>query len=59
MAVKFQKGDIVKLNLSVPTGPVVGFKIDDDGNVSYLLEWIDHDGQKKQRWFQEHELTLG
>ena len=58
MALAFQKGQTVTLkNPAVPTGPVVGFKMDNDGNVSYLVEWTDADGNSQQRWFTEAELV--
>lgn len=58
MALTFQKGQTVTLKTpAVPTGPVVGFKVDSDGNVSYLIEWADAEGQSQQRWFSESELT--
>ena len=58
MALTFQKGQTVTLKTpAVPTGPVVGFKVDNDGNVSYLIEWTDADGNKQQRWFPESALT--
>lgn len=58
MALQFEKGQTVTLKTpAVPTGPVVGFKMDGDGNVSYLVEWADADGHAQQRWFQESELT--
>jgi len=56
MALKFSKGDIAQLDLAVPTGPIVAFKMDLEGNVFCLLEWVDNDGQTQQRWFPEAEL---
>lgn len=58
MALMFKKGQTVTLaNPAVPTGPVVGFKVDGDGNVSYLVQWVDAAGESQQRWFMEDELT--
>ena len=58
MALAFQKGQSVTLkNPAVPTGPVIGFKVDMDGNVSYLIEWVDAAGESQQRWFKETDLT--
>lgn len=53
----FKKGDVVKLVGVVPQGPVVGMRMDDDGNVSYLIEWTDADGNPQQRWFAESDLV--
>ena len=53
----FKKGDTVKLIGVVPLGPVIGMRMDEDGNVSYLIEWTDVDGHVQQRWFAEAELA--
>lgn len=52
----FKKGDIVRLKAVVPTGPVAKMAMDEDGNVSYLLEWTDEAGEFQQRWFEEGQL---
>lgn len=58
MATKFQKDQQVKLKGVVPQGPVLKLKMDEDtGAMSYLIEWVDADGEAKQRWFAEDELT--
>jgi hypothetical protein len=53
----FKKGDVVKLSGVVPQGPVIGMRMDDDGNVSYLIEWADVNGNTQQRWFAESDLA--
>lgn len=55
----FKKGDVVKLKAVVPTGPVVSMRMDDDGNVQCLVEWLDENGAKQQRWFDEDQLVAG
>jgi uncharacterized protein YodC (DUF2158 family) len=58
MATKFTKGDVVKVKAVLPQGPVVKFRMDEDsGVVSYLLQWVDAEGQSQERWFTEDELT--
>lgn len=57
MATAFKKGDVVKLVSVVPQGPVLGMRMDDDGNVQYLVGWTDSDGHEQQRWFDEAQLT--
>lgn len=52
----FKKGDVVKLAGVVPQGPVIAMRMDEDGNVSYLIEWTDADGNAQQRWFAESDL---
>lgn len=55
----FKKGDTVRLNAVLPTGPVLALRMDEDGNVSYLIEWTDMDGAQQQRWFAENQLVAG
>ena len=52
----FKKGDVVRLSGVVPQGPVLAMRMDEDGNVSYLIEWTDADGNAQQRWFAESDL---
>ena len=58
MATKFKKGDEVVVNTVVPAGPVQSFRMDDDGVVYCLIEWVDVDGNNQKRWFAENELKL-
>jgi len=53
----FKKGDVVKLSGVVPQGPVIAMRMDEDGNVSYLVEWTDVNGHTQQRWFAESDLA--
>ena len=55
----FKKGDVVKLKAVVPAGPVQKMRMDDDGNVQYMIEWEDADGAMQQRWFDEDQLVAG
>jgi hypothetical protein len=57
MMATFKKGDVVKLNGVVPQGPVLAMRMDEDGNVFYLIEWTDVIGNTQQRWFAESELV--
>lgn len=57
MATKFAKGDNVKLVSVTPEGPVQALRMDEDGNVSYLVEWTDAEGNVTQRWFEEDQLA--
>jgi hypothetical protein len=57
MATKFAKGDSVKLIAVVPEGPVEKLRMDEDGNVFYLLTWVDSAGKDQERWFAESDLT--
>ena len=57
MATKFVKGQEVKVIVVVPQGPVQALRMDEDGNISYLVQWVDADGATQQRWFAEDQLT--
>ena len=57
MATKFKKGDAVKLNVAAPQGPVEALRMDEDGNVQYLMSWTDAAGQAHSRWFDEEQLA--
>lgn len=56
MATKFQKGQEVKAIAVIPQGPVLALRMDEDGNVSYLISWTDVNGVQQDRWFAEDEL---
>ena len=56
MATTFKKGDEVKVNAAVPQGPVQALRMDEDGIVSYFIEWTDVNGAIQQRWFTEDQL---
>jgi len=59
MATKFKKGEVVKVNQVVPQGPVKSFHMNSDGEISYLIEWVDAEGVSQQRWFAEDDLIAG
>jgi hypothetical protein len=52
----FKKGDIVKVVSVIPEGPVESMRMDEDGNVQYLISWTDADNNKQTRWFDEASL---
>ena len=57
MATQFKKGDVVKVNVVVPNGPIKAYRMDDEGDVFCLLEWVDENGDTQQRWFPEDKLV--
>lgn len=57
MATAFKKGDVVEVKVAAPKGPVQALRMDEDGNVHYLIGWVDSDGVAQQRWFEESTLT--
>ena len=52
----FKKGDVVALKALVPTGPIMAFRMDEDGEIFCLVEWQDIEGDTQQRWFKADEL---
>jgi len=57
MATKFARDQVVKVRTVVPEGPVLALRMDEDGVVYYLLQWVDQDGNQQERWFAEDVLT--
>jgi len=57
MATKFTKGQVVKVQATVPQGPVQALRMTEDGEFFYLIDWTDADGVKQNRWFSEASLT--
>ena len=57
MATTFKKGDTVKLVVAVPQGPVEALRMNEDGDVQYLISWTDTAGVVQSRWFDEAQLT--
>lgn len=53
----FKKGDTVKVVAVIPQGPVESMRMDEDGNVQYLISWTDANGNEHSRWFDEAQLT--
>jgi hypothetical protein len=53
----FKKGDLVKLKTVIPEGPVLAMRMDEDGNIFCLVEWVAEDGEPTQRWFAESQLV--
>lgn len=56
MATKFSKGQQVRVNAVIPSGPVKAFRMDEDGVVWCLLEW-SADNETVERWFREDDLV--
>jgi len=59
MATMFKKGEVVKVRTVVPQGPVKALRMDEDGNVYCLIEWVDADGSTQERWIDETLLISG
>ena len=52
----YKKGDIVKLKVIVPQGPIASMRMDEDGTIRCLVEWTGSDGQTHSRWFKNDDL---
>jgi uncharacterized protein YodC (DUF2158 family) len=59
MATKFAKGQVVKVNAVVPSGPVEALRMDEDGTFFYQIKWVDEKGNSQTRWFEESDLVEG
>jgi uncharacterized protein YodC (DUF2158 family) len=53
----FKKGDVVKLKAVTPQGPILAFRMEEDGTIFCLVEWTDDNGSVQQRWFEESQLV--
>jgi len=53
----FKKGDVVKAVAVIPEGPVEAMRMDEDGNVQYLISWAA-EGNVQTRWFDEAQLVV-
>ena len=53
----FTKGQTVKVNTVVPSGPVEAYRMDEDGVIYCLISWIDENGATQNRWFREDVLV--
>ena len=56
MASVFKKDDVVRVTVVVPQGPVQSIRMDENGNVQYLISWTNGDKQE-ERWFDESVLV--
>lgn len=52
----FKKDEVVKVKANIPQGPVLSMRFNSDGDVEYLIEWVDANGDTQQRWFLESQL---
>jgi hypothetical protein len=57
MATAFQKDQVVRLNATIPQGPVQALRMLEDGTIQYLVSWTDDAGVAQERWFDEGQLT--
>lgn len=57
MATKFKKGQNVKVNAVIPSGPVEALRMDENGDFFYQIRWVDEKGNSNVRWFEESELV--
>jgi hypothetical protein len=55
----FKKGETVALKGVIPQGPVESMRMDEDGNVQYLISWLDANSVLQSRWFDEAQLAAG
>lgn len=58
MAASYKVGQEVKVITVVPKGPVKALSVNQDGDIQYLVEYVDANAVVQQRWFQEDELAL-
>lgn len=54
----FKKGDTVTVRAVIPQGPIESMRMDEDGNIQYLISWTDSDEVTQSRWFDEDQLAV-
>ena len=58
MALKFEKGDVVRMVMAAPPeGAIDGFKMLEDGTVLCHITWVDVEGNQHNKWVDENKLT--
>jgi uncharacterized protein YodC (DUF2158 family) len=57
MAASFKIGDVVELNKPNPSGPVKALSVNQEGDIQYLVSYVDANGVEQERWFKEDELN--
>ena len=57
MAASFKKGQEVKLIVTAPQGEIQELSVNQDGDILYLVSWVDTEGTAQSRWFAEDTLT--
>lgn len=56
MAASFKIGQVVALNVPAPTGPVLKLSVSPEGEIQYLVGWVDKNGVDQETWFKEEDL---
>ena len=57
MAASFKVGHEVKVVTPVPQGLVSTLSVSQEGDIQYLVSWIDGNGVSQERWFSEDDLV--
>lgn len=57
MAASFKVGQEVKVVFPVPQGLVSTLSVSQEGDIQYLVSWIDSNGVSQERWFSEDDLV--
>jgi sugar lactone lactonase YvrE len=52
----YKKGDVVRLKVVIPQGPIGAMRMDEDGTIWCMLEWTGDDGQVHSRWFKADDV---
>jgi uncharacterized protein YodC (DUF2158 family) len=57
MAASFKVGQEVKVVSPVPQGLVSALNVSQEGEIQYLISWVNADGEVHERWFAEDDLV--
>ena len=56
MATTFVKNQNVRVKATIPEGPIIALRMNEDGQFFYQIQWTDVNGDVQSRWFREEEL---
>lgn len=57
MAASFKVGQEVKVASPVPQGLVSALSVNQEGDIQYLVSWVDANKVSQERWFSEDDLV--
>lgn len=57
MAASFKVGQEVKVVNPVPQGAISALSVNQEGDIQYLVAWVDVTNAPQERWFLEDDLV--
>jgi len=57
MAASFKVGQEVKVSVPAPQGMISALSVSQEGDIQYLISWVNVEGDSHERWFAEDDLV--